>query len=91
MVKFGFVQFDPSSPFDSLDSILGVLAGAGCVGSESVSWAGGSWVAVVSGALSGGSAVGCSTWVSGAEFCSCCWLFAGEVAAGCGAVLGLSS
>ena len=87
MVKFGFVQFDPSSPFDNLDSILGVLEGAGRVGSVSVSW-----VTAVSGASSGGSAAGCSTWVSGAGFCSCCcWLFAGEVAAGCGAVLGFSS
>ena len=42
MVKFGFVQFDPSRPFDSLDSILGGFAGAGGAGSVSVSWAGGS-------------------------------------------------
>ena len=71
MVKFGFFQFDPSSPFDSLDSILGVLAGAGCAGSVSVSWAGGSWVSTASGVLSGGSAVGCSAGFSGVGFCAC--------------------
>ena len=40
MVKFGFLQFDPFSSFDSLDSILGALVGAGCAGSGSVSWVG---------------------------------------------------
>ena len=42
MVKFGFFQFDPSSSFDSLDSILGALVRVGCAGSGSVSWVGSS-------------------------------------------------
>ena len=72
MAKFGFVQFDPSSPFDSMDSILGALAGAGCAGSVSVSWAGGYWASTVSDWWSGGSAAGCSVGFSGVGFCACC-------------------